>query len=662
MNTSAKPTGLARVIQLLVWVLGLLYAASRLIPCHPVSDYASYLPLDDAWAQAMHVAYAQHMQFGRDIVFTYGPWGFLARGYYPPTYLISVVAWVALASVFLCAGWRLARYFTSNQVIVWLWLMGFTALASLPAGDDISNRLTAWGVLLLFLHFFVEERAFSPLQAALVFTLGWLGLVKFAGLIEGGFLVAVVAADNIVRHRRFPWIIPVWLAGIVFFWLLAAQHPGLLWPFLKNSWEVVNGYTDAMSYGDLFVPLPLIYVLLGAGFCFLGGMLIRAPRWRVAVFFVPGMAGILFLSFKQGYVRSDDYHEIYAIISLLLIGLACLAVAATRKNRLLPGAVGLFCASISLSWNISVGPKDGLLSEWVRTFSPYNLLSPIVSLTTHDLRNDYEKSLGQMREGIPLPPVRGGADVYSYFQNILFANGLEYQPRPVIQSYSAYTPGLAKMNADWLRSDRAATNVFFATRTIDGRYPSLDDGLSWPELLTRYDLKGLSDPAGTYLWLARSPTPRKYELHLLQETNVPLGTSFLPPMTNGLVWAEIEVKKTLPGDMFSFFYKPTTLMVKVKLADQSEHDCRLVPGMASAGFLLSPYIDGNKSFAALAQGNGTMLAPQAVVTVMIYDQAKPGTSLCYQSPAKIRFYRLEFPAQKINFQASGISGEEGKAN
>ncbi len=271
MNTSAKPTGLARVIQLLVWVLGLLYAASRLIPCHPVSDYASYLPVDDAWAQVMHVAYAQHMQFGRDIVFTYGPWGFLARGYYPPTYLISVVAWAALASVFFCAGWRLARYFTNNQAIVWLWLTGFTALASLPTGDDISNRLTAWGVLLLFLHFFVEEGAFSPLQAALVFTLSWLGLVKFIGLIEGGLLVAVVAADNIVRHRRFPWIIPVWLAGIVFFWLLAAQHPGLLWPFLKNSWEVAEGYTDAMRTGDVFDLRPLIYVLLGAGFCFWEG-------------------------------------------------------------------------------------------------------------------------------------------------------------------------------------------------------------------------------------------------------------------------------------------------------------------------------------------------------------------------------------------------------
>ncbi len=193
------------------------------------------MPLDNVWAQILHVAYARHFQFGREVIFTYGPWGFLARGYYPPTYLISVAAWLALASVFVCAGWRLARHSTNNHLVAWLWLIGFTLFASLPPGDDINNRLVAWAVLLLFLHFFVEDRALTPLQAALVFTFGWLGLVKFTGLMLGGLLVFLIAGNTIAKYRRFPWIIPVWLAGIVFFWLLAGQHLNPLWPFLRNS-------------------------------------------------------------------------------------------------------------------------------------------------------------------------------------------------------------------------------------------------------------------------------------------------------------------------------------------------------------------------------------------------------------------------------------------
>ena len=139
MSLAPKPHNLSNVIRLPAWCLGLLYVFSRFIPCHPVSDFAKFDDLDNIWAQILHLAYAEHMQFGRDVVFTYGPWGFLARGYYPPTYLVSVVAWLALSLVFICAGWRVARHFTDNQVTAWLWLIAFTAMASLPGGSPLSE-------------------------------------------------------------------------------------------------------------------------------------------------------------------------------------------------------------------------------------------------------------------------------------------------------------------------------------------------------------------------------------------------------------------------------------------------------------------------------------------------------------------------------------------
>jgi hypothetical protein len=43
--------------------------------------------------------------------------------------------------------------------------------------------------------------------------------------------------------------------------------------------------------------------------------------------------------------------------------------------------------------------------------------------------------------------VHGNADVYPLSQTAVLASGLTCQPRPVFQSYSAYTPKLAEMNA-----------------------------------------------------------------------------------------------------------------------------------------------------------------------------------------------------------------------
>jgi hypothetical protein len=219
------------------------------------------------------------------------------------------------------------------------------------------------------------------------------------------------------------------------------------------------------------------------------------------------------------------------------------------------------------------------------------------------------------------------------------------------------------MNADWLRTDRAAPNLFFAIQPLSNRFPSLDDGLSWPELLTLYDLKGLSDPAGTYLCLSRSPTPRNYQLQPLQETTVTLGKPFaLPAATNGPVWAEIEIKKTVAGELLSLFYKPTVLMADVELADHSEKRRRMVPGIARAGFLLSPYVSSNESFLALAKGDEAGLAGKALVAMTLFESGRAGWPFCYQPQIKIRYYRLDFPAQDIKFQVPQNLPGDGRIN
>jgi hypothetical protein len=651
VNSSTKPHRASILVGLLACGFGLLYVFSRFIPGHLAGDYPAYKSVDDSWTQVLHMAYVQHLQFGRDIVFTYGPWGFLAGGYDPATYDVSVAAWLVLSLAFIGAGWWVARYFFQNVVLAWVWLILFTAAASLPVGNDIGSRMVAWGILLIFLHFFVEEVAFSRWQAVLAFTFGWLGLIKFTGFMEGGLLVAVIALDNIVRHKRFPWIIPVWLAGIIFFWLLARQQPGLLWPFLRNSWALTNGYSDAMNEGGLLALEPLIFIVIGTGFWLLGATLLQPPRLGIGTFYVLAMGGFLFLSFKHGYLGDDHVHKIDAAMTLLLLGLACLGRAmATQKKSVIYWAVFLLYASIALASNAFARHTLNLSQQIVATLSFDNLSAPVKGLLTNHLEETYEKRLNHLRAATPLPPVTGPADLYSCFQSSLFANGIAYRPRPVVQSYSAYTPALAKMNADWLRTGQSAPDIFFAIEPLAERFPSLDDGLSWPELLTRYDIKGLSDAAGTYLHLLRSATSRKYWLVPLGETNVTLGKSFALPLTNGPVWAEIEIKKTLAGDILSFLYKPAVLMVDARLADDTSRRRRLIPGISQSGFLLSPYIANNLSFIELAQGDETALSGKAVVSLTIFEGEEPGPALCYQPQIAIRYYRLDFPPQDIRFQ------------
>ena len=625
-----------------------LYVFSRFVPCSSVDDYPIIDGIENAWAQVLHVAFSRHWQFGQDIVFTYGPWGFLARGYYPPTYPVSVIAWIILSLVFLCAGWRLACHLSDNRLVAGLWLVGFTAAASIPAGDDFNARLVAWGVLLLFLHFFVEECVFTPIQALLAVSLGWLSLVKFTGLMESVMVVAVIAADNIFRHRRFPWIVPLWVASLVCFWVAAGQHLSSLGPFLCNSWRITSGYTEAMMLtGKTGARDAVCFLLIAVLLCALTGRVAWARHRFLGGLPLAGLGTILFIVFKLGYVRNDR-HEITSAMALVLISLVCLAVAWPGKKRA-AGAASclliastLFASSVFNCWL----PGDGLWKQLAGTFSIYNLLAPVVGPYTGYLRSNYEKNLASERKTHPLPPIEGDADLYSYDQTILFAHTLPYQPRPVIQSYSAYTLELAEMNAAHLRTARAASNILFAIQPINDRFPSLDDGRSWPELLTLYDLKGASDDKGTFLLLSRAAAAREFHLTPLQNTSARFGEPVtLPAATNGPVWVEIEIKKSLAGTVVSTLYKPPVLMLTVSLQDHAQCRFRLVPGMAGSGFLLSPLIADTRSFAALASTGRQDLAGLEVVSMTISAGTESGSTRCYQSPMAVRFYRLDFPRQ-----------------
>ncbi len=626
-----------------------LYVFSRFVPCSSVDDYPIIDEIENAWAQVLHVAFSRHWQFGQDIIFTYGPWGFLARGYYPPTYPVSVIAWIILSLVFLCAGWRLACHLSDNRLVAGLWLVGFTAAASIPAGDDFNARLVAWGVLLLFLHFFVEECVFTPIQALLAVSLGWLSLVKFTGLMESVMVVAVIAADNIFRHRRFPWIVPLWVASLVCFWVAAGQHLSSLGPFLCNSWRITGGYTEAMMLtGKTEARDAVCFLLIAVLLCALTGRVAWARHRFLGALPLAGLGTILFIVFKLGYVRNDR-HEITSAMALVLISLVCLAVACPGKKRAAGAASCLVIASMLFASSVFNCwlPGDGLWKQLAGTFSIYNLLAPVAGPYTGYLRSNYEKNLASERKAHPLPPIEGDADLYSYDQTILFAHTLPYQPRPVIQSYSAYTPELAEINAAHLRTARAASNILFAIQPIDDRFPSLDDGRSWPELLTLYDLKGASDDKRTFLLLSRAAAAREFHLIPLQNTSARFGEPVtLPAATNGPVWVEIEIKKSLAGTVVSTLYKPPVLMLTVSLRDHGQQDFRLIPAMARGGFLLSPVIGDNRAFAALASADGQRdLAGREVMSMTVSADTRSRSTICYQSPMAVRFYRLDFPRQ-----------------
>src|SRR6266404_8310644 len=356
----------------------LVFAFSRFLPSGHAGGYSI---VDDSWIQMLHMAFAERLQYGRDIVFTFGPWGFLYGGYDPATYLISVVVWAVLAAVFWWAAWRVVTHFFKNPLVSWLWLLAFIGLASISPFLNMDVRLTAWPLLLLLLHFSVEERPFTVTQAMLVISLALLSLIKHSIFTIAVVTVLIIAADNVFRQRRFPWIMLAFAGGIFFFWVLAGQQLNWFGLFLRGASESVSGYTEAAMWPQPTDKVDIVrFWGVAIALCARAGYVVCKRHRLFGLLPQLGLVFILFAAFKYGYVRHDG-HEVAATNLLLLAALLWLPVAwcvVWQRSRWLIPAVLLpliFATALaSLSFKRYAGVR--LFSALAQTLSVRNMIAP----------------------------------------------------------------------------------------------------------------------------------------------------------------------------------------------------------------------------------------------------------------------------------------------
>ncbi|HXS69211.1 MAG TPA: hypothetical protein VN761_10235, partial [Candidatus Polarisedimenticolia bacterium] len=125
---SAPSPQMKRALRWFAAASSLLFVFSCL---NPAELPQRYNPLEDSWIQILHLAFVRHLQFGREIVFTFGPWGFLYAGYRPETHWLSIFIWLILAIIFWFAVRQIARQSFKSELARWLWIMGLSSVAGI---------------------------------------------------------------------------------------------------------------------------------------------------------------------------------------------------------------------------------------------------------------------------------------------------------------------------------------------------------------------------------------------------------------------------------------------------------------------------------------------------------------------------------------------------
>jgi hypothetical protein len=563
--------------------------------------------LDSSWQLGMNQAVAQGLVLGRELIFTFGPYASIyTKVFHPGTYELMIYGslYIAIAfGIIFFTNFKNINIITKYLIIIGL--VEFSIISILF--NFFTDGLIYFFVLLVGLFTFNLINNFKNQNKAVnialaIFLFGTFGLLP---LIKGSFLVATAGISaisilSLISNKLYKASLIILLTIIsttIIFWIASGQLLSSLPQYLSSLVPIIGGYTEAMSRSSRFELLEGVYflalsVLISVVYFLNNKISLKSFLEYLMIFF------ILFLALKAGFIRNDPWHLMatattyYLTISLLLsryyidIYKFFIYISVTFFTIL------LFSLCYIQEKNI-VSAKDLILkynSEYEENLEKFNLNF----MDKKVLIDRFNVKMSNINEKYQFPRLVGTTDIYSFDQSYLIASGNFWSPRPIFQSYSAYTPSLIEINKQHLYGSDAPDNIILKIQTIDDRFPSLDDGGSWPVIFSRYyPYKMVND----YLILKNNKNNASPDFELaLSKKAYNFGELVKLPDGDHLIFAKIKIHQTFFGKIINILFKPSELNITINTNDGDSLNFRLIPGMAISGFVISPLIESAKDF------------------------------------------------------------------
>jgi hypothetical protein len=598
----------------------------------PLASYPLGPGDENEYQAALTVAFREHLQWGSQIVWTYGPYGYTnVLGFMDfRTWYLALAANLIAHIAFFAA---LALFLIQTKARPWLWFIAgaiFLTTFHWYSGFDterfpmLDHKLALTAVLLLFLATDVNGRRRRWLFAGIagVF-IAFLTLDKGTYVVIGGALVSVYVTINLVRRRASS--VGVLLLSLVVsflgFWMLAEQSPTGLPSYFRSLYELTIGYTPAMSwFNEPLAAHPMLQLSLGVAMLLALGACLPLALWHRHL----SLANLLLLSvpvalfaYKNAFVRFDEPHALtfWSIASVLLgFALIC-AVATTTRPGARPVAWlagGTVVAGVLLT-NV-LGPAIGGIPSFKP--DPVTVQSDLSSywhaatlLVRPDSRTLEERQVvARLESAYPLPQDvvatlrQGDVGVIPWDVQLAFAYDFKWNPQPVVLSYAAYTPYLDHEDALHFGGPRAPRFVIFAARDIDGRYPLFSEPETYRVVLERYQV--LYRLTNMLVLEKRVPEPVARESDL-GAANGSLGDWIaVPPHRPGPLFARVDVAFAPLGVALNLVDRPPELHIRLRYGQgQVSPGYRFVAAVAQDGLDLSTYAPDTASVGQVVDGD-----------------------------------------------------------
>ena len=462
------------------WLLGVA-AVTALV--WPVLSAAPTAGVDGSWAAGLHMAAARG--FGTDIVFSHGPLAFLVipqmweQVTYPLAFMATLIVMVALVALTADA---LRRWLPPWAALIAAYAL-LVALASFGTAERAPDYLTL--VIILIAIRLVQARLRGRWAVGVPVLVGVLAGMAVLVKASTGLLaiialaLAVGAAAEGNRLRSLGAMLGSALVAAWLWWLILGGGFVDFPRWLGYSIEVGSGYAEAMG----FQPRESDWHYLAVG------VLVALVVWRVVAFALSNPMSrwlpvavvvlmVVFVAIRQGLVRNDAPHAIFAIVALSLV-LAALPVAGRARVGVgvaLAGSVAVAAvmstSGLTAPWNPWPVPRTTALGDQVLTAVLPGRRADRLATARADMRTGYA-----MPDAVRSAAGTAPTAIEGYENTAAWAYAMDWHPLPVIQAYSAYTAGLDSLNAAAMASPEGPARIVWrqGVPTVAG---TRDDGES----------------------------------------------------------------------------------------------------------------------------------------------------------------------------------------
>jgi hypothetical protein len=563
--------------------------------------------LDPSWQIAIHLALKFELIFGKDFVFTYGPLGIL---YTRLPIGVPKIIYLLFDLFFIFNLGFILNYAIKKSFGLLKFL--FISLALITVTREGAEQWYFFFFLFHLLLFQIETNKIIHIALALVLSLICFYLKLSLGIISIAVFLSLIIF--LLIRKELSWVKGAIILSsyLSIVWLSSYFLKVDLSGYIQNSYQIINAYNDAMltpgeevyhSYLWIVFSILLSYITYSL-FLFFKSIKSKRLIEHLDDFLILFILGLfLFVIYKNGVVRYGSHIYMFFRGGVFVACLAYLFLP-KRINQIHYAIHAWFIIIVSF-WAINVLPESHKPYQNLVDLSIFKLKASEIKKYINDVK-EYDKWISnspkQNQKLIAIIKDRT-IDIVPVEISQVYFNSLKYNPRPVIQSYSAYSGYLDSLNFKKYMSSSSPDFILYSLGTIDDRYGFFDETWTRLAMLSNYEPVGSFD---NQIILSKSENPENLVRGRTEIAKFKLGEEIVLNPGNSLQLASVDIRYSFLGKLRRVFLKPPALTMTITLENGEAYTYKVITTILKGGVILNKYIDSNDELEIFMNSKGEL--------------------------------------------------------